>query len=81
MPSDFRPASASIPCGSASSFAFHTKDLTAFLFSSYIDHDQTRVHIRRTPMLRAQTLAPFLFLDSNNYAFIAEEGASGWSTP
>jgi uncharacterized membrane protein (UPF0182 family) len=52
-------------------FAFHTKDLTAFLFSRYIDARQTRVHIRRTPMLRAESMAPFLFLDSNNYAFIA----------
>jgi len=54
-------------------FAFHTRDLTAFLFSSYIDHSQTRVHIRRTPMIRAQSIAPFLFLDSNNYAFIADK--------
>ena len=54
-------------------FAFYTKDLTAFLFSGYIDHDQTRVHVRRTPMIRAQAVAPFLFLDSNNYAFIADK--------
>jgi uncharacterized membrane protein (UPF0182 family) len=54
-------------------FAFHTKDLTAFLFSGYIDHAKTRVHIRRTPMIRASKLAPFLFLDSNNYAFIADK--------
>jgi uncharacterized membrane protein (UPF0182 family) len=54
-------------------FAFHTKDLTAFLFSSYIDHTQTRVHVHRTPMLRARTIAPFLFLDSNNHAFIADK--------
>ncbi len=54
-------------------FAFHTKDLTAFLFSRYIDYEQTRVHIRRTPMIRAQAVAPFLFLDSNNYAFIADK--------
>ena len=31
------------------------EDLTAFLFSTYIDHQQTRVHILRTPMLRAQS--------------------------
>jgi uncharacterized protein len=54
-------------------FAFNTKDLTAFLFSDYIDESQTRVHIRRTPMLRAQSIAPFLFLDSNNHAFIANK--------
>jgi uncharacterized membrane protein (UPF0182 family) len=54
-------------------FALHTKDLTAFLFSDYIDENQTRVHIRRTPMLRAQAIAPFLFLDSNNHAFIANK--------
>jgi uncharacterized protein len=54
-------------------FAFHTKDLTAFLFSTYIDEAQTRVHIHRTPMSRARTIAPFLFLDSNNHAFIADK--------
>jgi uncharacterized protein len=54
-------------------FAFNTKDLTAFLFSDYIDESQTRVHIRRTPMLRSQSIAPFLFLDSNNHAFIADK--------
>ena len=53
--------------------AFHTKDLTAFLFSDYIDHGQTRVHIRRAPMLRAQSIAPFLFLESNSHAFIADK--------
>ena len=37
-------------------FAVHTSDLTAFLFSHYIDHEQTRVHIRRTPMIRAQAI-------------------------
>ena len=52
--------------------AGYTGDLTAFLFSDYIDHAQTRVHIRRTPMLRAASIAPFLFLDSNTYAFIAD---------
>ncbi len=53
-------------------FALDTGDLTAFLFSRYIDHDDTRVHIRRTPMIRARSIAPFLFLDSNTYAFIAD---------
>jgi uncharacterized membrane protein (UPF0182 family) len=53
--------------------ALHTKDVTAFLFSRYIDHDATRVHIRRTPMLRARSIAPFLFLESNTYAFIADK--------
>ena len=53
-------------------FAGYTRDLTAFLFSNYIDHERTRVHVFRTPLLRAQTLAPFLFLDSNTYAFIAD---------
>jgi uncharacterized membrane protein (UPF0182 family) len=53
-------------------FAIHTKDVTAFLFSRYIDHAQTRVHVRRTPMIRAASIAPFLFLDSNNHAFIAD---------
>jgi uncharacterized membrane protein (UPF0182 family) len=54
-------------------FALQTKDLTGFLFSRYIDHTQTRVHIRRTPMIRAASIAPFLFLESNNYAFIANK--------
>ncbi len=54
-------------------FAFHTKDITAFLFSRYIDHKKTRVHIRRTPMTRVSSIAPFLFLDSNVYAFIADK--------
>ena len=53
-------------------FALRTRDLTAFLFSSYIDLAETRVHIRRTPMLRAQSIAPFLFLDSNSYAVVAD---------
>jgi hypothetical protein len=53
-------------------FAFYTKDATAFLFSRYIDPDSTRVHIRRTPISRAAGIAPFLFLDSNIYAFIAD---------
>lgn len=51
--------------------ALKTKDLTAFLFSSFIDYERTRVHLYRTPMRRAARLAPFLFLDSNPYAFIA----------
>ena len=54
-------------------FALYTRDLTAFLFSRFIDHDRTRVHIHRTPLRRVSRIAPFLFLDSNPYAFIAEE--------
>jgi len=53
-------------------FALQTGDFTAFLFSRYIDHDRTRVHILRTPVARAASIAPFLFLDSNVYAFIAD---------
>ena len=53
-------------------FALYTGDLTAFLFSRYIDRDSTRVHIRRTPITRASTIAPFLFIDSNINAFIAD---------
>lgn len=52
-------------------FALHTKDITAFLFSRYIDPGHTRVHIRRTPISRLQSIAPFLFLDTNSYAFVA----------
>ena len=54
-------------------FAVHTKDVTAFLFSRYIDSARTRVHIQRTPIARIQSLAPFLFLDTNTYAFIADK--------
>jgi uncharacterized membrane protein (UPF0182 family) len=51
--------------------AAHTKDLTAFLFSSFIDHERTRVHLYRTPLRRVARVAPFLFLDSNTVAFVA----------
>lgn len=54
-------------------FALHTKDVTAFLFSRFIDHDRTRVHIYRTPMRRVRRIAPFLFFDSNIYAFAADQ--------
>lgn len=53
-------------------FAVYTRDFTAFLFSNYIDMNTTRVHIRRTPVSRARALAPFLFLDTNSYAFVAD---------
>jgi uncharacterized protein len=59
-------------------FAFHTRDLTAFLFSGYIDQARTRVQIRRQPLDRARAIAPFLFLDSNPYAFIAEDKKLLW---
>src|SRR6185436_13189123 len=52
--------------------AVHTKDVTAFLFSSFIDHERTRVHLYRTPMRRAARIAPFLFIESNNLAFISD---------
>lgn len=51
-------------------FAIHTKDVTAFLFSTFIDQDRTRVHIYRTPMRRVKRIAPFLFVESNNLAFV-----------
>lgn len=54
-------------------FAAHTRDVTAFLFSRYIDPARTRVHVRRTPLARIRHLAPFLFLDSNSYAFVADK--------
>ena len=53
-------------------FSFYTEDVTAFLFSRYIDPERTRVHIHRTPIARIRSLAPFLFLDTNSYAFIAD---------
>ena len=72
FPSDVR---AGIPVDSVWKrlvFAIHTKDLTAFLFSSFIDHGRTRVHLYRTPMRRVSRLAPFLFVESNNLAFVAD---------
>jgi len=56
--------------------AVHTGDVTAFLFSRFIDHERTRVHLHRTPISRARRVAPFLFLDSNVYAFAAGGGIS-----
>jgi len=53
-------------------FAVYTRDFTAFLFSRYIDPARTRVHIRRTPLSRIRAVAPFLFLDSNTYAFVGD---------
>jgi len=53
-------------------FAVYTRDVTAFLFSRYIDPSRTRVHLNRTPLARVRSLAPFLFLDSNTYAFIGD---------
>jgi uncharacterized membrane protein (UPF0182 family) len=53
-------------------FALHTNDVTAFLFSQYIDPQRTRVQIRRQPLARARSIAPFLFLDSNSFAFLAD---------
>lgn len=52
--------------------ALHTRDVTAFLFSSFIDSARTRVHLYRTPMRRVARLAPFLFVDSNVLAFVAD---------
>ncbi|MBI3694749.1 MAG: UPF0182 family protein [Acidobacteria bacterium] len=53
-------------------FGAQTGDITAFLFSQFIDPGTTRVHVYRTPLRRVRRLAPFLFLDSNIYAFIAD---------
>lgn len=52
--------------------AAYTGDVTAFLFSRFIDPERTRIHLYRTPLRRIRRLAPFLFLDSNPYAFIAD---------
>lgn len=54
-------------------FALDTRDIKEFLFSRFIDHDRTRVHIYRTPMQRIRQIAPFLFIDSNPFAFIADK--------
>ena len=53
-------------------FALYTTDLTSFVFSRYVDESRTRIHINRTPLSRAQAIAPFLFLDSNTFAFVAD---------
>jgi uncharacterized membrane protein (UPF0182 family) len=52
--------------------ALYTGDLNEFLFSDFIDHRTTRAHLFRTPMQRVSTVAPFLFLDSNVFAFAAD---------
>ncbi len=54
-------------------FALDTGDIKEFLFSRFIDHERTQVHIYRTPMQRIRQIAPFLFLDSNPFAFIADK--------
>jgi uncharacterized membrane protein (UPF0182 family) len=54
-------------------FAMDTMDIREFMFTKFIDHKKTRIHIYRTPMQRIQQIAPFLFLDSNPYAFIADK--------
>jgi uncharacterized membrane protein (UPF0182 family) len=54
-------------------FALDTMDIKEFLFTQFIDHKKTRIHIYRTPMQRVRKIAPFLFLDSNPYAFIADK--------
>lgn len=51
--------------------ALHTGNLNEFLFSRFIDHEKTRVHLYRAPVQRARQIAPFLFLDTNVYAFVA----------
>jgi len=48
-------------------------DIKEFLFTRFIDRKRTRIHIYRTPMQRIRRIAPFLFLDSNLYAFIADK--------
>jgi len=57
-------------------FALDTMDIPEFLFTLFIDHSRTRVHIYRTPIQRIRRIAPFLFLDSNPYAFIADKKIS-----
>jgi len=52
--------------------ALYTADINQFLFSEFVDSDRTRVHFFRTPLQRVATVAPFLFLDSNVFAFVAD---------
>jgi uncharacterized membrane protein (UPF0182 family) len=54
-------------------FALDTGDLAEFLFTRFIDHSKTRLHLYRSPIPRIRQIAPFLFLDSNPYAFIAND--------
>jgi uncharacterized membrane protein (UPF0182 family) len=51
--------------------ALKTADLEEFLFSRFIDGERTRVHFYRTPVQRVRKIAPFVFLDTNVYAFLA----------
>ncbi|MCZ6505384.1 MAG: UPF0182 family protein [Actinobacteria bacterium] len=53
--------------------ALDTRDFRELLFSRFIDHQRTRIHLYRTPFQRVRKIAPFLFLDSNIYAFIADK--------
>ncbi len=57
-------------------FALDTMDIPEFLFTRFIDNTRTHVHIYRTPIQRIRRIAPFLFLDSNPYAFIADKKIS-----
>ena len=57
--------------------ALDSKNFTALLFSRFIDHETTRLHLYRTPMQRLRKVAPFLFLDSNIFAFMAD-GKTLW---
>jgi len=52
--------------------ALHTGNLNEVLFSRFIDHQETRLHLYRTPIQRVRQIAPFLFLDTNVYAFVAD---------
>jgi uncharacterized membrane protein (UPF0182 family) len=52
--------------------AAYTGDVNEFLFSDFIDRRTTRAHVFRTPIQRVSTVAPFLFLDSNVFAFAAD---------
>ena len=53
--------------------ALYTGDLNEFLFSDFIDYRKTHAQVFRTPLQRVSTVAPFLFLDSNVFAFAADK--------
>ena len=53
--------------------ALYTGDVNEFRFSDFIDYRTSHAHVFRTPMQRVSTVAPFLFLDSNVFAFAAEK--------
>lgn len=53
-------------------------DLSAFLFSDFIDPDRTRIHLKRSPLERVSAVAPFLFLDDGSVYAVVADGRIVW---